>query len=91
METMTPEASQKLIREKVKAGIDKRATLKPYALKTPVQLDVTFKNYKPAEILAYLPFVQRTTAHSIRFMGKDIIEVSKFIEFLGTYEPGLAP
>jgi hypothetical protein len=35
--------------------------------------------------------VERTTAHSIRFTARDIIEVSKFIEFIGTYEPGIAP
>jgi D-aminopeptidase len=56
-----------------------------------VQLDLTFKNYRPAEILAYLSIVQRTTAHSIRFTGRDMIEVSKFLQFLGTYEPGIAP
>jgi hypothetical protein len=35
--------------------------------------------------------VQRTTSHGIRFVGKDIVEVSRFLEFIGTYEPGMAP
>ncbi len=38
-----------------------------------------------------ISIVERTDAHSIRFMGKDIIEVSKFMEFILTYEPGLEP
>jgi D-amino peptidase len=57
----------------------------------PVQLDVSFKNYRPVEVLSYLPYVERTTSHSIRFVARDMVEVSKFIEFITTYEPGLAP
>jgi len=57
----------------------------------PVTLDVRFKNYRPAEVVAYLPGIERTDAHSIRFHGKDILEVSRFLEFLNEYEPGLAP
>ncbi len=90
-QTMTPEAAQALIREKVKAGVLRRAELKPYVLTNPVRLDITFKNYRQAELLGYLSIVQRTTSHSIRYTGKDILDVSKFFQFVETYEPGLAP
>jgi len=89
--TIMPEAAYALIREKVKKAIGRIKEFKPYKLKTPVQLDVRFKNYRPSEVLSYLSIVERTDAHSIRFMGKDMIEVSKFIEFIMTYEPGLEP
>ena len=89
--TMTPKEAQQLIRERVKAALARRAAFKPYVVRAPVQLDVVFKNYRPAEMLAYLPMVERTTAHSIRFTGRDVIEVSKFIEFIVTYEPGISP
>ncbi len=89
--TIMPEAAYALIREKVKKAIGRIKAFKPYKLKTPVQLDVRFKNYRPSEVLSYLSIVERTDAHSIRFMGKDIIEVSKFMEFILTYEPGLEP
>jgi D-aminopeptidase len=56
-----------------------------------MQLDVRFKNYRPSEVLSYLSIVERTDAHSIRFRGKDMIETSKFVEFILTYEPGLEP
>ena len=90
-QTMTPEAAQALIREKVKAGVLRRAEIKPYVLTNPVRLDVTFKHYRQAELLGYLSIVQRTSSHSIRFMGRDILETSKFMEFVEEYEPGLAP
>ena len=89
--TMTPEASQALIRQKVRAALARRTAFRPYTPAAPVRLDVTFKSYRPAELLAYLPIVQRTTAHAIRFTGRDILEVSRFLEFIMSYEPGLVP
>ena len=89
--TLTPEAAQGLIRQKVKAALARLQDFKPHVVQAPIKLGVTFKNYRPAEILAYLPIVQRTNAHSIQFTGASIIEVSKFLEFITTYEPGLAP
>jgi len=89
--TLTPEASRALIRDRVKSALGRRADAKPYVVRAPVRLDLTFKNYRPAELLAYLPGVQRTTAHAVRFTGRDIVEVSKFLEFVTNYEPGLSP
>jgi D-amino peptidase len=89
--TMTPQAAQALIRDKVKAGVGRRSELRPYMMKPPIHLGLTFKNYRPAEALAYLPFVQRTNSHSIEFVGHDMTEVSKFIEFALYYSPDLSP
>ena len=89
--TLMPEASYQLIREKVKKAIVRIKDFKPHKLAPPIQLDVRFKNYRPSEVLSYLSIVERTDAHSIRFKGKDIIEVSKFLEFIMTYEPALEP
>ena len=89
--TMMPEAAYQLIREKVKKAIGRINDFKPYKLAPPIQLDVRFKNYRPSEVLSYLSIVERTDAHSIRFAGKDMIEVSKFLEFIVTYDPNLEP
>ncbi len=89
--TMTPQAAYELIGARVRTAIGRIKDFKPYKLKTPVQLDVRFKSYRPSEVLSYLSIVQRTDAHSIRFMGRDIIETSKFIEFIVTYDPALEP
>jgi D-amino peptidase len=88
---MTPEASYVVIREKARRAVTRIREFKPYKLNAPIELDVRFKNYRPSEILSYLSIVQRTDAHSIRFVGKDIIEVSKFLSFINTYELGLEP
>ncbi len=89
--TLTPEAACELIREKAKAAVARAGERKPYRLKTPVELELRFKNYRPAEVLAYLPIAERIDAHSVRFRGKDILEVARFIEFVLNYEPGLSP
>jgi D-amino peptidase len=90
-QTMTPAAAQALIRERVKAGVARRKEIRPYVLKKPIMLEVTFKHYRPAEILSYLPIVERSSAHAVRFSGKDIVEVSRFLEFLGDYSADLTP
>ena len=89
--TLMPEAAYELIREKVKKAMSRIKDFKPHKLATPIQLEVRFKNYRPSELLSYLSIVERTDAHSIRFTGKDMIEVSKFLEFITTYEPSLEP
>ena len=89
--TLTPEASCELIRARAKTAVERARGRKPYRVTTPVELELRFKNYRPAELLAYLPNVERVDAHSIRFRGKDVIEVAKFLEFVLYYEPGLSP
>jgi D-amino peptidase len=89
--TMTPAVAQGNIRQRAKIAVERRGEMKPYAMSRPVTLDVSMKNYRPVELLGYLPNVQRVDSHTIRFVGKDIVEVSKFIEFITSYEPGLAP
>jgi len=89
--TMMPEAAYDLIRAKVKTAMDRIKSFKPYKVKTPVQLDVRFKNYRPSELLSYLSIVERIDSHSIRFKARDIVEASRFIQFVDEYEHGLAP
>lgn len=89
--TMMPDASYQLIREKVRKAVARIKDFKVYKLATPVRLDVRFKNYRPSEVLSYLSIVERTDAHSIRFVGKDMIEVSKFLTFINNYELSLEP
>src|SRR5689334_7617036 len=89
--TMTPEVARKLIRERATAAVKRRGEMRPYSMTKPITLDISFKNYRPVELLGYLPNVQRIDSHTVRFVGRDMTEVSKFIEFVTSYEPTLAP
>jgi D-amino peptidase len=90
-ETLTPAASCDKIHDGVKAALNRLHDFKPYVIKTPVTLEITFKNYTPAELLSYLRLVQRVDSHTIRFVGKDMDEVDDFEEFVGNYGADLAP
>jgi D-amino peptidase len=89
--TLTPEASQRLIKQKAAAALARVRDFKPYRLASPVTVDVSFKNPTVAEALSYLRVIERTDAHSIRFIAKDMIEASDFEQFLTEYSPALQP
>jgi D-amino peptidase len=89
--TLMPEAANALIREKVTAALGRLDDFRPYRLDGPIALEMTFKNYLPAEVLSYLPTVERVDAHTIRWIGADMREVSMFIEFATTYRADLTP
>jgi D-amino peptidase len=89
--TMMPAAAYELIGETVRLALDRLDDFQPFVLPRPITLDVRFKNYRPSQVLAYLPVVERTDSHSIRYVGADMIEVSYFLEFLTTYNAGLEP
>ncbi len=89
--TLTPEASCDAIRGGARRAIERLRELKVYRVATPVTVDVRFKNYRPAELLAYLPVVERTDAHAVRYRAKDMLDASRFLEFVLNYEPGLSP
>lgn len=90
-ETLTPTASCDAIYKGALAALQDRERRPAYVLKTPVTLDISFKNYQAAEILSYLRAVQRTDSHSIRFVGRDMQEISDFVDVLDTYNPDAAP
>lgn len=90
-ETMIPSAAAELIHQRAKVAVQRRAEMKPYAMTRPVTVDVSMKNYRPVEMLGYLPNVQRIDSHTVRFVGRDIVEVSKFLEFVTNYEPTMSP
>ncbi len=77
-EMLPPEESQRLIREGVRRGIERRADIRPYKIHHPVKLEVRFGSTIIAELVSYLPGVERTSGNTIVFTGRDMTEVSKF-------------
>jgi D-amino peptidase len=89
--TLTPEASCEAIREGARRAVGRLREFKPYRVATPVAVEVRFKNYRPAELLAYLPVVERLDAHAVRYRAKDMLDASRFLEFVLGYQADLAP
>ncbi len=77
---MHPEEAQRLIRDGVKRAVERRGEMKPYKLGHPVKLEITFKDVVNAEIVSYLPGVERPRGNAIIFTARDMLEASKFLE-----------
>lgn len=90
-ETLTPDAACDRIAAGVKAAMRRLPEARPYVVKQPVTLELTFKNYTPAEILSYLRDVQRVDSHTIRYVGKDMTEIDAFVEVVDNYKSDLTP
>lgn len=90
-ETLTPEAAAGRIYARVKDAFARLHDFKPYVVKAPITLEITFKNYTPAEMLTYLRIVERVDSHTVRFVGKDMAEASDFVDFVDTYNADMAP
>lgn len=89
--TLTPEAARQRIREGVRKGLERRGSLKPYVVKAPVRVELRFKNYRPAEVLAWLPVVARVDAHTVRYEARDMVEATRFVAFVLNYQASLEP
>ncbi|HEY0745612.1 MAG TPA: M55 family metallopeptidase [Steroidobacteraceae bacterium] len=90
-ESITPAAACDQIYQGVLSAVSHREQRKPYVLQTPITLEISFKSYTSAEIVSYLRSVQRSDAHSIRYVGKDMAEIMDFIVFLNYYTPEMTP
>lgn len=89
--TMMPQAAFELIGEKVTAAMRRIDDFEPYKLDGPIGLEVSFKNYRPPQLLSYLPEVSLVDSHTIRYVGEDMVAISKFLEVLTSYQVSLAP
>jgi len=89
--TLTPQASYELIGQKVKAALGRLKDFKPYKAQAPVTVDLSFKHYTQAEVLAYLPGFERTDAHSVRYRAKNMLEASDIMVFINNYSNSLEP
>lgn len=90
-ETLTPAASCEAIYAGVTAAMAHRAMRKPYVIAHPVAMELSFKNYQPPELLSFLRSVERVDSHTVRFRGRDMAEISDFMDFADGYTPDLAP
>ena len=89
--TLTPAAAVRLIKDASSKAVGRLKDFNPYKITGPVKLEVSFKNYQPSAVLEYLSIVERIDSHSIRFTGKDMVEVADFFVFLMEYNSSIQP
>ena len=88
---LSPEASRQAIRDAVKKGMARRTQIAAQKVKTPVEVEIRFKAYRPAEVLSWLPLFKRIDSHAVRFTAKDMVEATRTISFVMNYQFDLQP
>ncbi len=86
--TLHPEAAFDLIRDKAEQAVKNIKRYKPYRIKSPVTVTMSFKHYRPVELLGYLSMFERIDSHSIRYGAKTMEEASRIRTFILSYEGG---
>ena len=90
-ETLMPAAAYRLIEETAARAVARIEDFEPWDLGGPIELEVSFKNYRPVEVLGYLEIAERIDSHTIRYTGPDMIAVENFLTFLLNYDSNAAP
>jgi len=88
---LSPAAAREAIRAAVREGMGRRGATDLPRAASPVQLEIRFKSYRPAELLSWLPGVERADAHAVRCTVKDMPEAARFLAFLLAYQADLQP
>lgn len=81
--TLLPQASYGLIADGVTRAIERRHEIAPYVLDGPITLEVSFLYRQPVEYLTLLKCVERLDAFTIRYLADDILDLQRFMVFLG--------
>jgi D-amino peptidase len=89
--TVTPGESREIIADRVTAALRRLSDFRPYQIEGPIQVEIGFKNYLAAELLTYLPMVDRVNSHTVGFQGRDMVEVSRMLSFITSYRPDITP
>ncbi len=84
-DSVSPESARNMIRDATLDALARAKTFRPFTMTNPVTVEISFKNMVNAEILSFLPIVQRVDGSTIRFTGKDIVEVYKFMQVVSDY------
>lgn len=84
-ECLRPVDAQALVKQKAAAALAKYKEGESSlftAAPGPITLDISTKNYRPIEMLNFLPNVERIDSHTARFVVEDMCEAVRMIEFV---------
>jgi len=89
--TLTPAAAREEIRERTLDAMARLAEFEPFVLEGPLDVDLGLKHYRPVELLAYLPSVERVNSHTVRYVAEYMSDVSRFLRVALGYRVDLQP
>ncbi|MFC2083073.1 M55 family metallopeptidase [Candidatus Bipolaricaulota bacterium] len=74
---LTPKASQKKIRSAAKRAIERLSEMQVVKLDSPIEFRAHFLKALYAQLVSDIPGVERFDSRSVRFVGADMVEISK--------------
>jgi D-amino peptidase len=89
--SMAPAAAREAIRAAAARAVAAAPRVAPYRVPPPYMLELDFKHYRPAELLGYLPGVERPASRTVRFRTDDVTQLPRLLQFALNYEAGLQP
>jgi D-amino peptidase len=78
-----PEVVRREIREKSRRAVERIKEFEPYRFKTPVKLEITFKNTCDAEVVGYLPCFERPAAKTVSVEVPNMKKAASVVGALG--------
>jgi D-amino peptidase len=90
-QVITPNAARVMIREKARRAVERIEEFEAHQVEGPITLEIQFKNWRPGELLSYLPVFERIDAHAVRYVAQNMLEVSRVIEFVLSYRVDITP
>lgn len=88
---LSPAAARDAIQAAVRKGMSRRGAKDLPRATSPVELEIRFKSYRPAELLSWLPGAERKDAHAVRYTVRDMPEAARFLTFVLAYQADLQP
>lgn len=82
--TVTPARGQQLIREGVERAVRRAGEMKPYVVRTPIDLEVGFKFTLDAERLSYIPALRRVDAHAVAGTIADMPAAARLLQVMSS-------
>ena len=70
------------IKEKSKKAVRRIKELKPYVVKPPIKMELTFKHTYDAEAFSYLPWIKRLSGKTILVEADNMVDINRFITAL---------
>ena len=78
---LSPALVQSYITSATQAALGRLKEFKVGRLPSPVNVEISCLRRNGAELMCYLPCVERIDSHSIRFVAEDMLAASKFLQF----------
>lgn len=90
-ETLVPAEAAARIEAGVREALVRVREIKPYVIPKPVTVEISYKHYAAAEMMGYLPGVERVGSRTIRFVTDDVAAAADFISFADFYSAEMTP